>query len=115
MIEVSSSRFKYGVNPIGIEESKMRKGFVALGAVSILAIVLGAFAYTNLNRPSNPNTGTNQNQSGQQFVGSKNSDVYHYPSCTWAQRIKASNQIWFSSSQDARNHGYRPCEICHPP
>ena len=94
----------------------MKKGLVALGAVSILVIILGAFAYTNLNRPSNSNTGSNQNnQNTQQFVGSVNSNVYHYPSCTWAQKIKTSNQIWFSSSQDARNHGYRPCEVCHPP
>jgi len=49
------------------------------------------------------------------FVGSINSDVYHYPTCTYAQRIYPENQIWFSSSQDARAHGYRPCKVCHPP
>ena len=27
------------------------------------------------------------------FVGSVNSDVYHYPSCTYAQRIKPENLI----------------------
>lgn len=91
----------------------MKRGLVALGAVSILAIVLGAFAYTQFNKPSGSNTGTDQQT--RQFVGSMNSNVYHYPSCTWAQKVKVSNQIWFSSSQDARNHGYRPCEVCHPP
>jgi len=30
-----------------------------------------------------------------QFVGSKNSDVYHYPSCSSAKQILVSNQIWF--------------------
>ena len=49
------------------------------------------------------------------FVGSVNSDVYHYPTCTYAQRIYPENQIWFSSSEDARAHGYRPCEVCRPP
>ena len=91
----------------------MKRGLIALGTVSILAIVLGAFVYTQFNKPSGSNTGTDQQT--QQFVGSVNSNVYHYPSCTWAQKIKDSNQIWFSSSQDARNHGYRLCEVCHPP
>lgn len=49
------------------------------------------------------------------FVGSINSDVYHYPTCTYAQRIYPENQIWFSSSEDARANGYRPCKVCRPP
>jgi Metal binding domain of Ada len=49
------------------------------------------------------------------FVGSIKSDKYHYPSCTWAEKIKPENEIWFSSSQDARNHGYVPCKVCSPP
>lgn len=49
------------------------------------------------------------------FVGSINSNKYHYPSCQWAQRIYAENEIWFSSSEDARNHGYVPCKVCSPP
>jgi endonuclease YncB( thermonuclease family) len=50
-----------------------------------------------------------------QFVGSKNSDVYHYPDCPHAQNIKEENKIWFEDAQDAVNHGYRPCEVCNPP
>jgi len=53
--------------------------------------------------------------SGGPFVGSKKSDVYHYPSCASAKNIKAANLIRFSSSADARAHGYRPCQRCHPP
>jgi micrococcal nuclease len=49
------------------------------------------------------------------FVGSINSDVYHYPTCTYAQRIYPENQIWFSSPEDAKAHGYRPCKVCRPP
>ena len=49
------------------------------------------------------------------FVGSVNSDVYHYPTCTYAQRIYPKNQVSFSSSEDARAHGYRPCKVCRPP
>ena len=50
-----------------------------------------------------------------QFVGSKNSDVYHYPSCSYAKNIKEENKIWFENAQDAVNQGYRPCKVCDPP
>jgi len=49
------------------------------------------------------------------FVGSRGSNVYHYPSCHHAKRIKPENRIYFSSSQDARAKGYRPCKVCKPP
>lgn len=49
------------------------------------------------------------------FVGSIKSDKYHYPSCRAAQKIKPENEIWFTSSADARAHGYMPCGICNPP
>lgn len=49
------------------------------------------------------------------FVGSIKSDKYHYPDCRAAKNIKPENEIWFSSSADARAHGYAPCSICHPP
>lgn len=53
--------------------------------------------------------------SGCVFVGSSKSDKYHYPSCEWAQKIKPSNLVCFSSSEDARAHGYVPCKVCNPP
>lgn len=49
------------------------------------------------------------------FVGSEKSDVYHWPDCRWAKRIKPENRVWFESPADARNHGYRPCKVCNPP
>jgi hypothetical protein len=49
------------------------------------------------------------------FVGSIKSSKYHYPSCQWAKKIKPENEIWFSSSQDARNQGYVACKVCSPP
>jgi hypothetical protein len=50
-----------------------------------------------------------------QFVGSKNSNKYHYPYCSAAQKINPSNEVWFSSSDDARSHNYVSCKICSPP
>jgi micrococcal nuclease len=49
------------------------------------------------------------------YVGSKISDKYHYPSCFWAQKIAAENEIWFSSTEEAKSGGYIPCKVCKPP
>jgi micrococcal nuclease len=49
------------------------------------------------------------------FVGSLESDKYHYPSCRWAKKILPENAIWFSSSEEARAAGYVPCGVCKPP
>lgn len=58
-------------------------------------------------RPAEPSVGV--------FVGSARSNVYHYPTCHHARRIKPSNLVTFSSPEDARRHNYRPCRICCPP
>jgi len=50
-----------------------------------------------------------------QFVGSVNSDVYHYPGCRYVKKIHPENLIGFSSSDEARSYGYRPCKVCNPP
>ena len=48
-----------------------------------------------------------QNKTGM-FVASKNSKVYHLPSCQYAKRIKDENKIWFGSAKEAREKGYSP-------
>lgn len=42
------------------------------------------------------------------FVGSKNSNKYHLPSCQWAKKIKKQNEIWFQSTIEAEKAGYLP-------
>jgi len=49
------------------------------------------------------------------FVGSKNSDVYHYPSCRYAKRIKPENRVYFDTPEEAIAAGYHPCKVCKPP
>ncbi|MCL5772529.1 MAG: MBL fold metallo-hydrolase [Actinobacteria bacterium] len=49
------------------------------------------------------------------FVGSKKSDVYHYPNCGSAKSIKPENLITFNSVEEAKSAGYRPCKKCNPP
>jgi len=48
------------------------------------------------------------------YVASKNSKVFHKPTCTWAQRIKPKNLIGYNSRAEAIQAGKRPCKICKP-
>jgi hypothetical protein len=49
------------------------------------------------------------------FIGSRNSNVYHYPWCPHVQQIKPENRVTFNTVADACAAGYRPCEDCNPP
>ncbi len=49
------------------------------------------------------------------YVGSINSNKYHYPNCIWAKEIKPENRIWFNSVAEAKATGYVPCKVCQPP
>jgi len=46
------------------------------------------------------------------FVGSKDSNVYHYPWCWHVKTINPENLKWFSSIEDAKDEGRRACEDC---
>jgi len=52
-----------------------------------------------------------KNQSIEQgrFVGSVNSNKYHWPECSFAKRIAEQNQIWFESEEEAQKAGYARC------
>jgi len=43
------------------------------------------------------------------FVGSVNSNKYHWPDCPWVRKIAPQNQIWFSSEAEAQVAGYTRC------
>ena len=49
------------------------------------------------------------------YVGSKNSNKYHYPDCKWAKRISAKNLVVFESAKEALAARYVPCKVCKPP
>ena len=57
---------------------------------------------------------SSSSSSGVTYVGSVNSDKFHYPSCSHAKRIKDSNKITFSSRDNAIAAGYSPCGVCKP-
>lgn len=48
------------------------------------------------------------------FVGSTQSDKYHYPDCRHAESIAPENEIWFKYAADAQAQGYVPCGVCKP-
>ncbi len=48
------------------------------------------------------------------YVGSEESDKYHYPTCRYAEKIAEGNKIWFNSEEEAATAGYLPCGVCKP-
>jgi len=46
------------------------------------------------------------------YVGSKNSNKYHLPTCQWAKKIKPENLVCFSSIEDAQAKNYLPDKGC---
>ncbi len=48
------------------------------------------------------------------YVGSKESDKYHYPRCQWTSKINDQNLVHFETVEEAENAGYKPCGTCHP-
>ncbi|WP_031516595.1 ComEC/Rec2 family competence protein [Desulfofalx alkaliphila] len=48
------------------------------------------------------------------YVGSSNSDKFHYPHCRHVESIAAHNLVWFKDLIEANNAGYVPCASCKP-
>lgn len=49
---------------------------------------------------------------GGAFVASKKGSAYYFPWCSGAERINASNMVWFTSREDAEQAGYVPAKNC---
>lgn len=48
------------------------------------------------------------------YVGSSESDKYHYPHCRWTSKINDGNLVHFDTVEEAAAAGYSPCGTCHP-
>ena len=48
------------------------------------------------------------------YAASKNSDVFHYISCSYVATIKPENLILFKTREEAIASGRRPCKKCNP-
>ncbi|QQS61224.1 MAG: hypothetical protein IPN70_05055 [Candidatus Moraniibacteriota bacterium] len=55
----------------------------------------------------NTGEGLSGNKADCLFVGSKNSDKYHSPTCSWAKRIKPENIRCFKNAEEAKQAGYQ--------
>lgn len=48
------------------------------------------------------------------YAASANSEVFHRPNCSYVNRIKRSNLIFFTTREEALNSNRRPCKVCNP-
>ena len=51
---------------------------------------------------------------GAAYVGSLQSDKFHYQSCRWAKEIANDNRVCFASREAAVGFGYVACKVCKP-
>jgi hypothetical protein len=50
-----------------------------------------------------------------EYIGSRNSNKYHYRSCKWAKYITPKTERVFHSVAEAQQAGYIRCPTCNPP
>ena len=54
-------------------------------------------------------------KSGRDYVLNTNTNKFHYPSCSHADRIKAHNrQDYCGTREEVISWGYSPCAVCMP-
>jgi hypothetical protein len=90
------------------EAQRLRKDVRVLRILLIISVIVNAILLLLVVAPS-------QSPTQEQFVGSSQSDVYHYPDCPYAQDFHLGNEVWFEDSEGTRAHGYHPCGYCDPP
>jgi len=88
-------------NPIVIEEPNSSSSAVIFNNVSQS---LGATAGESAAMPL-----ANQAAAKGLFVASRGGTKYHWPWCTYGQKIKLENQVWFNREKEAQTAGYSPC------
>ena len=48
------------------------------------------------------------------YIGNRNTGVFHEPGCSSVRRMASKNMVNLNSRTKAINAGYRPCQRCHP-
>ena len=51
---------------------------------------------------------------GVRYIGSKTTNIYCFPTCRHARRIREENRVPFRDDRDAARKGFRPCKSCQP-
>lgn len=85
------------VADVGDGESMLPRGTDLLGKSKDLGQTIAAFVERSVGRAG-----------ADPVVASTNSDIYHAPDTSHAQRIKDENRRWFSSAAEAEGRGLRP-------
>lgn len=49
-----------------------------------------------------------------EYIGNKNSKVYHKSDCTSVDKMSDKNKVVFSSTEEAEENDYTPCKNCNP-
>lgn len=101
----------YAANPI-VFENNSQAACVSVGGSSEALAELREAGQTTATPEFQPTVAAAQTSApavaSKTFVGSKNSDLYHDPSCATAKRIKEENQVWFATQEEAQKAGYSP-------
>jgi hypothetical protein len=50
-----------------------------------------------------------------EFWASTKGEYYHNPSCAWARKIRTEDLVKYTSPEEAKKAGYKPCKFCKPP
>ena len=77
-----------------------------------LILCFGGFFLANKTKDITNESSISLQNTSVTYVGSKNSDKYHLPTCKWVQNIKKSNKITFSTENKAKLKGYTACKTC---
>lgn len=49
-----------------------------------------------------------------QYIGNKNSKVFHVPDCSSVSNTKEKNKVYLNTRNEAVSMGYSPCKACNP-
>jgi hypothetical protein len=105
---------------VSFEAGVVKGSKISQNEVKIEQKVLGMdSSQENASRASNlpsetPKDSANINGAAQKcaYVGSKNSNKYHLPTCQFAKRIKPENITCFKDENEAKLKGYLPDKGC---
>lgn len=85
-------------NPVVIEDSTASPAINLLGNVS-----------QPISNSVGQVTGISPVSQQGMFIASKGGTKYHWPWCSYGEKIKETNKIWFNSEAEAQQAGYSPC------
>ncbi|EKE19828.1 MAG: hypothetical protein ACD_8C00101G0021 [uncultured bacterium] len=86
---------------ITIDQSEANKGIPEVQGASKTAETT-----SEVGNPTSPKTqNLTTSTSACAFVGSKNSDKFYLPTCSYAKRVKPENMVCFKSAQEALGQG----------